>query len=83
MVEEIAQIEDAIGQERSHVEGESLLLSDVAERYSQASQALAEAIDEAFESGDRQKLGELKQVLTSRIAREQEILGQLDLIGRG
>ena len=79
MVEEIAQIEDAIGQERSQVEGESLLLSDVAERY----QALAEAIDEAFESGDRQKLGELKQVLTSRIAREQEILGQLDLIGRG
>ena len=83
MVEEIAQIEDAIGQDRSPVEGESLLLSDVAERYSQAYQALAEAIDEAFESGDRQKLGELKQVLTSRIAREQEILGQLDLIGRG
>ena len=83
MVEEIAQIEDAIGQERSQVEGESLLLSDVAERYSQASQALAEAIDEAFESGDSQKLEELKQVLTSRIAREQEILGQLDLIGRG
>ena len=83
MVEEIAQIEDAIGKERSQVEGESLLLSDVAERYSQASQALAEAIDEAFESGDSQKLGELKQVLTSRIAREQEILGQLDLIGRG
>ena len=83
MVEEIAQIEDAIGQERSQVEGESLLLSDVAERYSQAFQALAEAIDEAFESGDSQKLGELKQVLTSRIAREQEILGQLDLIGRG
>ena len=83
MVEEIAQIEDALGQERSQIGGESLLLSDVAERYSQASQALAEAIDEAFESGDSQKLGELKQVLTSRIAREQEILGQLDLVGRG
>ena len=55
----------------------------MAERYSQASHALAEAIDEAFESGDNQKLGELKQVLTSRIAREQEILGQLDLVGRG
>ena len=83
MVEEIAQIEEATGQERSQADGESLLLSDVAERYSRASQALAEAIDEAFESGDSQKLGELKQVLSSRIAREQEILGQLDLIGRG
>ena len=83
MVEEIAQIEEATGQERSQADGESLLLSDVAERYSRASQALAEAIDEEFESGDSQKLGELKQVLSSRIAREQEILGQLDLIGRG
>ena len=83
MVEEIAQIEETIGQEPSQVDGESLLLCDVAERYSRASQALAEAIDEAFESGDSQKLGELKQVLSSRIAREQEILGQLDLIGRG
>ncbi len=83
MVEEIAQIEEAIGQEHSHVDGESLLLSDVAERYSQASQALAEAIDEAFETGDNQRLKELKQILSARIAREQEILGHLEMVGRG
>ena len=83
MVEEIAQIEEAIGQEHSHVDGESLLLSDVAERYSQASQALAEAIDEAFETGDNQRLKELKQILSARIAREQEIIGHLEMVGRG
>ncbi|MDG2300233.1 MAG: hypothetical protein P8L22_00530 [Acidimicrobiales bacterium] len=83
MVEEIAQIEEAIGQKHSHVDGESLLLCDVAERYSQASQALAEAIDEAFETGDNQRLKELKQILSARIAREQEILGHLEMVGRG
>ena len=83
MVEEIAQIEEAVGQEHSHVDGESLLLCDVAERYSQASQALAEAIDEAFETRDNQRLKELKQILSARIAREQEILGHLEMVGRG
>ena len=83
MVEEITEIEDVLEGEKTRSREESLHLEDVAKRYSEASQALGNAIDEAFEVGDEQRLGELKQVLSARIAREQEILGQLDLVGRG
>jgi len=83
MVEEITEIEDVLGGKKTRSREESLHLEDVAKRYSEASQALGNAIDEAFEVGDEQRLGELKQVLSARIAREQEILGQLDLVGRG
>ncbi len=83
MVEEITEIEDVLEGENTRSREESLHLEDVAKRYSEASQALGHAIDEAFEVGDEQRLGELKQVLSARIAREQEILGQLDLVGRG
>ncbi len=83
MVEEITEIEDVLGGGKTRSREESLHLEDVAKRYSEASQALGNAIDEAFEVGDEQRLGELKQVLSARIAREQEILGQLDLVGRG
>jgi len=83
MVEEITEIEDVLEGEKTRSREESLHLEDVAKRYSEASQALGNAIDEAFEVGDEQRLGDLKQVLSARIAREQEILGQLDLVGRG
>ena len=81
MITEIKLINDAIGRETSDIG--SYLLTDVAYAYSEASGALGEAIDEAFSKGDRQQIAALLQLLVDRIAKEQEILGQLDLVGRG
>ena len=81
MIAEIKLINDAIGRETSDIG--SYLLTDVAYAYSEASGALGEAIDEAFSEGDTQQIAVLRQLLLDRIAKEQEILGQLDLVGRG
>ena len=81
MITEIKLINDAIGREISDIG--SYLLTDVAYAYSEASGALGEAIDEAFSEGDTQQIAVLRQLLLDRIAKEQEILGQLDLVGRG
>ena len=81
MIAEIKQINDAIGRETSDIG--SYLLTDVASAYSEASGALGEAIDKAFFEDDTQQIAVLRQLLVDRIAKEQEILGQLDLVGRG
>ena len=81
MIAEIKLINDAIGRETEDLS--SYLLTDVASAYSEASGALGEAIDESFSRGDRQQIAALRQLLVDRIAKEQEILGQLDLVGRG
>ena len=81
MIEEIKKIDAAIG--RDNTEVGSYLLSDIAAAYSEASGALGDAIDQAFKEGDSEKIGTLREVLVDRIAVEQEILGQLDLVGRG
>ena len=81
MIEEIKKIDAAIG--RDNTEVGSYLLSDIAAAYSEASGALGDAIDQAFEEGDSAQIGLLREVLVDRIAIEQEILGQLDLVGRG
>ena len=81
MITEIKLINDAIGRETSDIG--SYLLTDVAYAYSEASGALGDAIDEAFSEGDTQQIAVLRQLLLDRIAKEQEILGQLDLVGRG
>ena len=81
MIAEIKQINDAIGRETSDIG--SYLLTDVASAYSEASGALGEAIDKAFLKDDTQQIAVLRQLLVDRIAKEQEILGQLDLVGRG
>ena len=81
MMEEIKKINTAIG--RDNTEVGSYLLSDIAAAYSEASGALGDAIDQAFEEGDSEQLDTLREVLVDRIAVEQEILGQLDLVGRG
>ena len=81
MIEEIKKINTAIG--RDNTEVGSYLLSDIAAAYSEASGALGDAIDQAFEEGDSEQIDTLREVLVDRIAVEQEILGQLDLVGRG
>ena len=81
MIEEIKKIDAAIG--RDNTEVGSYLLSDIAAAYSEASGALGDAIDQAFEEGDSEQIDTLREVLVDRIAVEQEILGQLDLVGRG
>ena len=81
MIEEIKRIDDAIG--RDNTEVGSYLLSDIAAAYSEASGALGDAIDQAFKEGDSEQIDTLREVLVDRIAIEQEILGQLDLVGRG
>ena len=81
MIAEIKLINDAIGRETADLG--SYLLTDVASAYSEASGAFGEAIDKAFSEGDTQQIAVLRQLLVDRIAKEQEILGQLDLVGRG
>tara|TARA_B100000965_G_scaffold20696_1_gene15592 strand:+ start:1790 stop:2200 length:411 start_codon:yes stop_codon:yes gene_type:complete len=81
MIAEIKQINNAIGRETEDLS--SYLLTDVASAYSEASGALGEAIDKAFSEGDSQQVAVLRQLLVDRIAKEQQILGQLDLVGRG
>jgi len=81
MIAEIKQINDAIGRETADLS--SYLLADVASAYSEASGELGEAIDRAFSENDTQQIAVLRQLLVDRIAKEQEILGQLDLVGRG
>ena len=81
MIEEIKKINAAIGRDNSEIS--SYLLSDIAAAYSEASGALGDAIDQAFKEGDSAQIGLLREVLVDRIAKEQEILGQLDLVGRG
>lgn len=81
MVEEINAINEVLGREDRGVT--SLLLADVAAEYSEASGALGDAIDEAFAANDEDMIKKLKNLLSLRIEKEQEILGQLDLVGRG
>ncbi|MEG3586136.1 MAG: hypothetical protein VX353_02445 [Actinomycetota bacterium] len=81
MVEEIHAINETLGRESKEIT--NLLLADVAEQYSEVSGALGDAIDEAFANNDEAMIGKLKNLLTLRIEKEQEILGQLDLVGRG
>ncbi len=62
---------------------DSLHLADVARRYHLASAALSRAIEAAFAAADTERVAALKSLLGQRIANEQEVLGQLDLVGRG
>lgn len=81
MIEETAAIDAALGREADPAE--SYHLNEVIERYSAASDALGDAIEAAFDAGDRARISELKALLMQRVANEQEILGQLVLVGRG
>jgi hypothetical protein len=81
MFEEMGAIADATGTER--VVPDSLHLADVSDAYSRASSVLADAIDAAYSAGDRAKATALRELLKARSAHEMQIVGALDLVGRG
>lgn len=62
---------------------DDLHLDSVQERYHLASAALSCAVDAAFESGEEAAVDRVKALIRQRLVAEGEILGQLDLVGRG
>lgn len=82
MHEEIAAIEAVVGRvDAAH--GESLHLDDVIARYDAASRALAAAVDAAYAAGHAARVEQLRQLLEARNAHEMQIVGALELVGRG
>ncbi len=61
----------------------SLHLDDVVEWYHKISVALSEEIEAAFKSGDQARIDAARAMLEARSAVEMQILGALDLVGRG
>jgi hypothetical protein len=81
MTEEIAAVDQALG--RTPDPTDSWHLAAVLDRYSAASKALGDAIEAAFVAEDTERISQLKALLDARVETEQEILGTLELIGRG
>ena len=82
MHEEIVAIEVAVGAVPD-AHGDSLHLDDVVARYHAASEALAAAVDGAYATGDAARAEVLRLLLEARSAHEMQIVGALDLVGRG
>lgn len=61
----------------------SLHLDDVVAWYHKISVALSEEIEAAFKSGDQARIDAARATLEARSAVEMQILGALDLVGRG
>ena len=61
----------------------SLHLDDVIAWYNDVSVMLSKEVAEAFASGDQARIDAVKAVLDARSAVEMQILGALDLVGRG
>jgi hypothetical protein len=61
----------------------SLHLDDVVTWYHEASSVLSKAVGDAFASGDDTRISKIKELLDARSAIEMQILGALDLVGRG
>lgn len=61
----------------------SLHLEDVVAWYHSVSVALSEEVEAAFASGDQSRIDAVRGVLDARSAVEMQILGALDLVGRG
>lgn len=79
--EEVAAISEAVGCEFGSPA--SLHLDDVADWYDGASRALSESVETAFAAGDFGRVDELRALLDARSVIEMEIIGALDLVGRG
>ncbi len=95
MHDEIAEIvaaskrfeaDPAVGAAMAELRGadaSSLHLADVVERYSLAGDVLGCAMEAAYAAGDQEGIDALRGVLQARSDREMQIIGQLDLVGRG
>jgi hypothetical protein len=95
MEEEIAAIRDAaaplagdraVGEALGALDaldGTSLHLADVQARYDRAGEVLSRTIEAAYAAADDAAVARAREVLQLRSAHEMEIVGQLDLVGRG
>ena len=95
MHEEIAEIEAAASRydadpavaaargELAAADATSLHLADVQQRYSLAGEVLSCAFEVAYREGDAAGIEDLRAVLQRRSDREMQIIGTLDLVGRG
>ena len=81
MHEEAASIANATGTDIGAPA--SLHLDDVVAWYHEASSVLSKAVGDAFASGDEGRVSKVKELLDARSAIEMQILGALDLVGRG
>jgi hypothetical protein len=85
---EIAWIHDeaaAIGAAAGRAVGApaSLHLDDVTDWYGSVSRVLSEGIEAAYRSGDDALIERWRALIEARQAHEDEVLGSLDLVGRG
>jgi hypothetical protein len=62
---------------------DDLHLDGAAHRYHLASEALAAAVEHAYAIGDGTLVATLRDLLQSRSAHEMEVVGTLELVGRG
>ena len=62
---------------------DSLHLDDVQRRYSRAGEVLSSAVEAAYAAGEPTLIAALQDVLQRRSDHEMQIVGQLDLVGRG
>lgn len=81
ITEEVAAIDEALG--RTPDPTNSWHLDAVLDRYSAASTALSDAIEAAFAEDDKERVARYKALLDQRVVNEQEVLGALELVGRG
>lgn len=61
----------------------TLHLEDVLDHYHRASLVLSAGLEAAYRSSAAARIDSLRAVLEARTAREQQIIGVLDLVGRG
>ena len=61
----------------------ALDLDDVQARYDRAGDVLSAVVDAAYAAGDEALIAAARALLETRSAHEMEIVGQLDLVGRG
>ncbi len=79
--EEAAAISTAAGKDLGGPA--SLHLDDVLSWYHRVSQVLSEGVEAAYRSGDTAEIAKWRALIDARRANEAQILGTLELVGRG